>query len=170
MDKHKFAKLLKRIRAGDKKAMDVLYNALYHVIYAAERFYLKNREDAEDLTEETFLKIITYKGEPVEDPVVWIKRMIHNDCCNYFIRKSREIAAEDIDGQYSAPQNGAADDVAIFREELAQLDETEKAIVIDHVFWGYTLKAISAERGMTYITIKRRYAEIKEKIKNFLDS
>lgn len=45
------------------------------------------------------------------------------------------------------------------------LIEDEKSVFIDHVIWERTLKVIAQERGMTYISLKRKYAKIKDKIK-----
>lgn len=148
MNKSSFNKLLSKSRLGNKKAMEELYNALIPAIFATAFMYLKNKEDAEDMAEEVFWKIISYEGELIEEPDLWIKRIIRNDCYNFFKRQEKEDSTEYIDELHPDKSNSSADEILILKESISKLSELEQIILIDHIFWGYTLKKISKDQGI----------------------
>lgn len=170
MTQKSFNDLLKKIRLGNKRAIEELYNKLHVTIFTTAFMFLKNKGEAEDISEEVFWKIISYEGEPIQEPVGWIKRIVRNECYNYSKRFGKIDLREDMDEYHSSASTAGADKMLIFKEIMSQLSELEQTILIDHVFWGYSLKQISISCGIAYITAKRKYKEIKEKLKNFLDS
>lgn len=66
--------LFSRIGAGEKDAFCALYEQASNIVYSYAISLLRNREDAEDAMQETFLKIrsAAHLYVPMGKPMAWI--------------------------------------------------------------------------------------------------
>lgn len=82
--------LVKHFKSRDLKAFDDIFSKYYKPIYYFIYKMVHNTDTAEDITQETFVKV--YKGlSKVEDNIKlspWIYRIAHNACIDY-IRKHK---------------------------------------------------------------------------------
>ena len=100
MDKEWMVKLVKAMQAGDQNAAGQLYEACYQDIYYFILKTVKEKELAEDLTQDTFMKImenISQLQEP-EAFVGWSRQIAYHGCTAYF-RKHKELLADESFGQ-----------------------------------------------------------------------
>lgn len=85
--------LIEQYTSGDKSAIEHLIRRHQQKIYTSIYFLVRNRELAEDLFQETFIKVIntfnngTYKEEGKFLP--WAMRIGHNLVIDYFRKKQR---------------------------------------------------------------------------------
>lgn len=90
MHKHEEA-LLNRIRKGERKAMEELYNVYAPVLLGVARRYCNRIDDAEDMLHEALLKIL--KGINDFKPSfegafeMWMRRITANQCLSELRRK-----------------------------------------------------------------------------------
>ncbi len=82
--------LVKRFKGKDLKAFDEIFTIYYKPIYFFIYKMVYNADTAEDITQDTFVKI--YKGLSKVDTDIklspWIYRIAHNACIDY-IRKHK---------------------------------------------------------------------------------
>ena len=109
--------LVERVRRGDAAAFDALAARYMRRAFAVSWRLLGNREDAEDLVQETFItvlrKIDTFERGRAFSP--WFFRILVNRGLN--ARKARALrTADDLPGQ--APASGASPERAAERAEL----------------------------------------------------
>jgi len=86
-----FKEILKSISNGDKKAFQILYNSFCNKIYNTSLSYLQNKQDAEEVMQDVFIKIYqkaaTFKGE--SSVSTWIYKITVNTSLNFLKRKKR---------------------------------------------------------------------------------
>lgn len=82
--------LIKEIQKGNKIAETKLYKGLHSFVYLICYNYIKNKEDAEDLTNESFVKIFksieTYESKCTF--LTWVGSITKNNCLNFIRGKS----------------------------------------------------------------------------------
>ena len=89
MDKE--SEIIKAIANGDKKVFPILYERFSDKVYNTALSYTKNIEDAEEITQDVFIKIYksaaTFKGNSTLN--TWIYRIAINTSLNYLKKKNR---------------------------------------------------------------------------------
>ena len=89
MDKDKYVGLVSAAQAGDKEAIDQLFNTFYGDVYYFALKTVKDDEVAQDITQETFVEIINTIGDLKEPAafVSWMKQITYHQCTRYFKKK-----------------------------------------------------------------------------------
>lgn len=84
--------LIQQILTGDAKALEQLIQKSYAKIYAHVLFRIKNLEDAQEITQDTFIKayqnLHTLKQPESFEP--WIRQIATHQCLNWIRRKKPE--------------------------------------------------------------------------------
>jgi RNA polymerase sigma-70 factor (ECF subfamily) len=90
MTQTEIIELVKEIQKGNKIAETKLYKGLHSFVYLICYNYIKNKEDAEDLTNESFVKIFksidTYETKCTF--LTWVGTITKNNCLNFVRSKS----------------------------------------------------------------------------------
>ncbi len=89
--------LVQRAQSGDREAIEELYLLHFDRIYSYLHLSVGNRHDAEDLTTQTFLKMLEAIGRFRWQAVpfsAWLFRIAHNLAMDHF-RASRRVQAEE---------------------------------------------------------------------------
>lgn len=90
MTQTEIIELVKEIQKGNKIAETKLYKGLHSFVYLICYNYIKNKEDAEDLTNESFVKIFrsidTYESKYTF--LTWVGTITKNNCLNFVRSKS----------------------------------------------------------------------------------
>jgi RNA polymerase sigma-70 factor (ECF subfamily) len=90
-------RLVERAQAGDRRALEELYLLHFDRIYSYLHMSVGNRHDAEDLTNQTFVKMLESIGrfEWRKVPIsAWLFRIAHNLAMDHF-RSSRRLQPEE---------------------------------------------------------------------------
>src|SRR6266436_3036937 len=111
--------LLKRLQAGDEHAMDELANAYRFKIYSLALRYLRNKEDAEEVTQDVLFKVYRSIGAFRGDAALssWIYRITFNAAMSRLrTARYRQSQSQDDDRRIGSPDGeeslAAARDVA----------------------------------------------------------
>ena len=82
LDEGELDALLQRIASGDREALADLYHRVRTTVYALALSYLKNAQDAEDVTQDAFVQI--WESAPSYRPagkaVAWMLTVTRNLC------------------------------------------------------------------------------------------
>jgi RNA polymerase sigma-70 factor, ECF subfamily len=90
-------RLVERAQTGDRRALEELYLLHFDRIYSYLHISVGNRHDAEDLTNQTFVKMLESIGrfEWRKVPIsAWLFRIAHNPAMDHF-RASRRLQPEE---------------------------------------------------------------------------
>ena len=111
--------LLKRLQAGDEQAMDELADAYRFKIYSLAFRYLRNNEDAEEVTQDVLFKVYRSIGAFRGDAALssWIYRITFNAAMSRLrTARYRQSQSQDDDRRIGSPDGeeslAAARDVA----------------------------------------------------------
>ncbi len=165
--------LIKRAKKGEVSAFAELVEIFESDIFTYCLFILKNREDAEDLTQETFLKafvnIQSLKKE--EDFKFWLLRIARNSC----FKKLRRMKLERSQTNFEQERVIKIDEEVIKdekKEKLTQaidkLNKRDKEILILRDIEGYSYEEISKILKISLNLVKVRIHRARKNLKKIL--
>lgn len=141
--------------SGDKKALQKLYSEYSGRVYALCYQYLKNSADAEDVTQETFIRVINNISnlKDVEKFDSWLFSVAKN-CCKEFLRKNKNVVLKSENSQEFFSQ--LTDENNMFNPEQRVIDD-EKAETLQNI-----LENIPKEQQQAVILYYFEEKSIKE--------
>lgn len=162
-----------KIAKGDKVAFTVLYQLTDKVIYAYILSILKNTEDAKDVMQETYLKILSaaHLYHPQGKPLAWMFTIAKNLSLMHIRKNVKHVEFEP-----SAFEN---------RQELSYMDQTEERLVLEaalnvlserehqmlllHTMAGWKHREIAAYMGLSLANTIKTYNRALKKVKKYLE-
>ena len=165
--------LIARIGAGDRKALEELYN-LYHRRMARFLMRLTHRyELAEEIINDTFwvvwLKAREFRGE--SQPSTWIFGIAYRKARNAFRSASRLAAQNSLEALSAAAASEpfVAEELRDWLEQaLAQLPAEQHLAVQLCYELGYSCEEIAAITNCPVNTVKTRLFHARAKLQKFL--
>jgi RNA polymerase sigma factor, sigma-70 family len=168
-------KLLKRVAAGDAEAFRQLYHNTDRTVYSFILSILKNPQDAEEVMQETYLKIWTSAAsyQSQGKPLAWIFTIARNLCYMRFRDQKRQadIGLDDLNGEETGevclPLENMTDAI-VLKSALEILKEDERQIVLLHASAGLKHREIAADLQMPLATVLSKYNRAIKKLKQYL--
>lgn len=171
--------LVKQFKAGNSQAVEILINRHKDRVYTYILFVVKNESLAEDIFQETFIKVIgsLKRGKYNEQGVFvsWVIRIAHNLIIDFF-RKNKKMPTvsndenEEIDifnsqkfAEDTIEDEMIHDQIAEkVRELIDELPEEQKQVVLLRHFGDMSFKEIAEQTGVSINTAlgRMRYALI----------
>jgi RNA polymerase sigma factor (sigma-70 family) len=165
------ASLIEECRQGKSKAQFRLYNQYAKAMYNLAYRMLNNREDAEDILQDTFTECFrnlnTFRFESTFG--AWLKRILINKCVNYIRKKKINLAFYDelptdmVDDE----DNTEYDTEKIFKS-IERLPDGYRIILTLYLLEGYDHSEISQILGISESTSKSQYSRARKKLRNLL--
>lgn len=144
---------IEAIRAGNKAAFERAYHSLKGPIYTLALRTLGSRTAAEDVTQETFLRLYTVPpGPEVRNPRAWLFRVARNLAIDE-LRKRREETMEE---NYPVPERDLSLGMDI-ESALAALPDEERQIVTLHLNAEFSFAELASVMGLSLPAVYRRY-------------
>lgn len=164
-------RLLPLVGQGDPEAFEVLYRSTEKAVYALALSILRNPHDAEDIVQETYLKVraAAHLYVPQGKPLAWLFTITKNLCRDLLRGQSRTEAAPD----------GAEDDLRfsyvsdptdrlVLEAALKALGEEERQVVLLHAASGLKHREIARNLGLPLSTVLSRYSRALKKLQRYL--
>ncbi len=171
--------LVNSFRAGNAQAIEVLINRHKSKVYTYILFVVKNECLAEDIFQDTFIKVISSlkQGKYNEQGVFvsWVVRIAHNLVIDYF-RKNKKMPtiSNDVSDELDMFNNVKYADMTIedeliqgqisdkIRQLVYQLPEEQREVVLLRHFGDLSFKEIADQTGVSINTAlgRMRYALI----------
>ncbi|MEP6977298.1 MAG: sigma-70 family RNA polymerase sigma factor [Thermoleophilia bacterium] len=122
-------KLVERAQAGERDALEELYLIHFDRIYSYLHMTVGNRHDAEDLTTQTFLKMLESIGRfrwQAAPFSAWLFRIAHNLSMDHFRANRRWQPEEEVPEPPDAQERSAEDEAlqSIGRQSMMSLIDT----------------------------------------------
>jgi RNA polymerase sigma-70 factor, ECF subfamily len=182
--------LMARYQRGDVRAFEVLLARHRKPVYNFILRFVSNREQAEDLLQETFLRVIkgadSYQREAKF--TTWLYTIARNQCVDLSRRmKLRRMSSLDAPGHSgdeegatlmdAVADGGAATDRAAAGSELQtrlksaieQLSEEQREVFLMREFLQMQFKEIAEITGVPENTVKSRMRYALEKLRDLLE-
>lgn len=166
--------LIQRIKSGEKHLFEHLIKRYEDYVYSICVNSLKDREDAKDITQDTFYKayksIKTYDGTKSKFST-WIYRIAYNKCID-FIRKQnsflnyKNYIKTKADTRTHQVHNFQSE---IVTELLSKLQTEESAMITLYYFDDMSVKEISYITKQSESYVKVKLHRIRKKLKNIAE-
>ena len=164
-------RLLPLVGQGDPEAFEVLYRSTEKAVYALALSILRNPHDAEDIVQETYLKVraAAHLYVPQGKPLAWLFTITKNLCRDLLRGQSRTEAAPDgaeVDLRFSYVSDPT--DRLVLEAALKALGEEERQVVLLHAASGLKHREIARDLGLPLSTVLSRYSRALKKLQRYL--
>lgn len=171
--------IMKKIASGDDGAFAELYYATYKQIYGFLLSLTKNKEDAEDLMQETFIKIRNgaHLYKPQGTLMAWMCSIAKNQFLDYARKYGKNRGVD-----FAEVENYVSESLSSHRNEAQEvenrmlletvftiLDEQERVIVTMHMIDGLKHREIAEVIGMPLSTVITKYNRSLKKMKKVVE-
>ena len=167
MDNQELRRMCSALRDGDREAFQALYEDLSAPVYTVLVRLTGDRASAEDLLQETFLKL--YRSPPgpeVERPRAWVFAVARNLALDYLRARRSAVSLED--AEPPAPQDGA--DLRLDVEAaLARLSPEDRILVTLRLNGGLKFREAARLLGLPLGTALRRYHAAIGRVRDYLN-
>ena len=165
-----FEQCMQAMIAGDKNGLHSIYQAYVTYIYAIIYDILKNKEDAEDVTTEFFIKLwkVADKYQFGGKHRAWLGKIAHNMAIDYIRTKKYHASYEETIETEEIGQETFEEQTITkltLKEAVETLDGTEQEIVNMKVLGQLTFKEIAAILQKPMGTISWKYRQAMEKLR-----
>lgn len=172
MEEKQFHACMKRIKAGEQSALREIYEAYIGYIYSVVFQVVRNKEDAEDVTSDFFIKLWkladTYQSR--KGHRAWLAAIARNMAIDLLRKKKHEMYAEDFTD--SVLENASTDDVEeevlsdmSLKEALDMLKPSEREIVNMKILGELTFQEIAEVLKQPMGTVTWRYQNAMKKLR-----
>lgn len=165
--------LMARLAQGDRDAMEDLYRRTRTSVYALALSHLKNGHDAEDVTQDTFVRAWeaapTYR--PQGKPLAWLLTIARN-LALMRIRdrgKSQQLESEEWERIPLEGERLTAEDKEVLFAALKSLTDQERQVVLLHAVTGLKHREIAVLLEMPLATALSKYHRAIKKLKLILE-
>ena len=167
MDTKEFNLCLEKIRCGETRALEPIYNAFKRLMYFTALKEVNNVTDADDIVSEIFKYILSNASTIgyVENPPAWLTKAVRYSANRSKKNKSKTAYIDDL-SQSNFSHAPDIDLKILLCISLKQLTETESDIFDLHYLCGYKYKEISKMLSRPVGTIKRIVHTIRIKLKH----
>ena len=165
------APLIEECRKGSRKAQFRLYNQYSKAMYNLAHRILNNREDAEDILQESFVEcfrsIDSFRFESTFG--AWLKKITINKCINFIKKKKIDLVfPETLPSTISEEEDEVSYDTGKIIKGIELLPDGYRIILTLYLLEGYDHSEISQILGISESTSKSQYSRAKEKLRNIL--
>ena len=171
MTNKEFEASIKLIMNNDKNGLETIYKAYITSIYFLIFSIVKNKENAEDITADFFIKlwskahIYNFKGHHKR----WLMTLAHNMSIDFLRRNGKELLVDDFIPEslsYSSMENEVQS--KLFMDSLlSNLKVSEREIVILHLVNDLTFKDISKILNKPLGSVTWQYNSSLKKLRRF---
>lgn len=168
-DREMLERLLEQVALGDTEALGTLYEKTRGAVYGLTLSILKNAHDAQDATQDTFVKIWEAAGsyKSMGSPMAWMLTIARN-LARMRLRQSAwfgELTETEWEAIPAEAPAVTAEDRAVLQEALSVLGEAERQIVLLHASSGLRHREIAALLEMPLPTVLSKYHRALKKMK-----
>ncbi len=177
--------VVRRVQRGDTDAFEMLVAAYEKNVFNVALQMTGNREDAQDMTQEAFIKayssLSTFRGDSKFSS--WLYRIVSNVCLDFKRRQSRRpsssLTVEDDEGeniQLDIADESQSPEALLERKMtreavragLQQLPDEQRQILLLREIQGLSYEEIGEVMGLEAGTVKSRIFRARKKLCAFL--
>lgn len=163
---------LRKICKGNKDAIGEIYDLTKNGVYGYILSILKNPDDAEDIMQDTYLKICNsadmYNAQG--KPMAWIFTIARNLCLMKLRRGSRQVDLPDFEWEQLEGKNHtiSTEDRMVLDAAFSQISSEESQIIMMHIISGLKHREIADILDMPLATVLSKYNRALKKLKKVI--
>ncbi len=166
--------LLAAIAGQDQEAFKEFYSRTVRPVYSYILSLTKNRHEAEDVLQDTYLKIWTGAGDyrPQGKPLAWVFTIARNLCYMKFReQKLHGDAPLDLEGREEGQicdEIEQAGDRELLLNALGELKEEDRQVVLLHAAAGMKHREVAQALQLPLATVLSKYNRSMKRLQQFL--
>ncbi|MBQ8920648.1 MAG: sigma-70 family RNA polymerase sigma factor [Oscillospiraceae bacterium] len=144
-----------------------IYEQNVSLIYSIAYSYMHNREDAEDMTEEAFVRLLERGHSFPEDAQAraWLITVTRNLCINELRQRRRRIRDERLPEELAHPPAQADADLQSVMQAVNALPEKYRLPLVLFAIEGYSVRETADMLKLNESTVRTRVARARELIR-----
>lgn len=185
-----FQQAIMGVAAGDKNSLKLIYQDYVSMIYITAYDKLKNKENAEDITSEFFIKLIRVapsfkQGSPHK---AWLITIVRNMCIDFLRKTNREIAYSGYEDEeddrtiedkfeelnFANRESNLVENKIVLAEDMKKamtyLNDAEREIINMRLLGEIKFKDIAAQLNKSIGTVTWIYNQGIKKIRRCLNN
>lgn len=165
--------LLSAVAAGDRDALAGLYQRCRAPVYAMALSCLRNAHDAQDLTQDVFVRVWERAGQyrAQGSPMAWLLTLCRNEALSRLRTQGREgtLEPELWDAIPAEPAGLTPEERVLLQTALAALEDRERQVVLLHAVTGLKHREIAALLALPLATVLSKYRRALKKMRAYLE-
>lgn len=159
------SKLIERLKEKDEKTFEIIYNKYVNLIYYIAFSIVKNKEDAEEVVQDTFLNMFNAIDRYNEKSKFkqWLMQIARNLSYNKVTRNKEKYTIKDDEYINSVKANSEEVDLLLSIKGILDLESSH--IVILRIVYNFSFKEIAKECNMTVNKVQGLYYQALKKLK-----
>ena len=159
----------------EKHLLYKLYSTYYTELFLYLYSLCHDRELAEDMTQEAFLKAIMSLPDDHSNVRAWLYMVGRNQLLNALYRQNKTELKADLEDFESASDESVLDELIqneskrILYEAINHLDKTKREILCMQYFSGFSQKEIAAMLHMTTENVRVQAHRGKKLLKDYME-
>ena len=156
------------LKFGRREALGEIYRLSKRAVYLSAFAVLRNKQDAEDVTQDAFVRVCEQIGryKPKGTPLGWICAIVKNLARTAIKKRKRFVPLESAEELAAEP---LTDSSGILELAAKVLNEKELAVVLLKTNGDLDHKQIADITKTTYATVRWQYHSAIEKLKKFIE-
>ena len=164
--------LLLGVAAEDSHSLEELYHRTRTAVYGLVLSYLKHPQDAEDVTQDAFVRIwdTAASYRPQGKPMAWIFTIVRNRCLQKLRERTRtaDIPSEDWEPYLQSRESITPEDRLLIGTCMERLNQQERQIVVLHAVSGFRHREIAQLLQLPLPTVLSKYHRALKKLKKYV--
>ncbi len=144
-----------RAKEGDREAVGLLYIRFSDNVYGYVRSIVRDEKEAEDLTQQVFMKLILVIGKYTDCGVPfsgWLLRLARNVALDH-LRRRRPTPTEEVIGAHVHADDGARERARDFYAALDALPKEQREVMVMRHIVGLSPPEIAEQMGRSESSI-----------------
>ncbi len=170
-------KLIEECRSNNKRAQIELYRKYNQGMYNIAMRFLKNRENADDIIQESFLSafknIHQFKAEVTFG--AWLKKIVIHKCLNYLKKKELDVITLDESKVFNLEKedsdNWEVDNSIVLedvKKSIDKLPDKYKFVLMLYLIEGYDHEEVSEVLNISVVASRTQLMRGKVKLRQLL--
>ena len=159
--------IIRRILRGHTALFGALVDRYGQVVYGVAYARIGNAEDAEEVTQEAFVRLYQWLDRVVGRKTVgpWLVEVARNVATDLLRRRQREMPLHSsVAGHVMAPDHAREEMRRLVWEQLANLDEDHREVILLHYFQNTKLREIARLLNITPQTAAKRLQRARDEL------
>ena len=172
--------LIRQMKSSDRTSFDQIYEKYYVPLFRSAYLICGNREDAEDVLQDTFVTCWLCIGQlrKEESFRYWIFRIMTQAARKRAKERSRQLPDEDIvnridqiavsSSMEAADEYERTSDKTVLEAALSALDQASREVIVLYYYEEMSVREVAKTLGLLEGTVKSRLYFARRKMKKIL--